>query len=78
MNESPPVVQAATFAPAVSTPAGALSCPSKRSDINPSKPPRLCVETCGRYEYAAHLTGRDWIKPAVRFGKCENWMARAA
>jgi hypothetical protein len=47
-------------------------CPSKRSHINPSKPPRVCYDTCALYEYAAHLTGRDWIKPEVSGGRCRN------
>lgn len=51
-------------------------CPSKRSPINGVQPPRLCYATCARYEYAVHLSGRDWMKPKVFEGKCENHVQR--
>ena len=51
-------------------------CPSKRSHINGVQPPRLCYGTCARYEYAVHLSGRDWIAPKVSEGKCENHVSR--
>jgi hypothetical protein len=47
-------------------------CPSKRSPINGVQPPRLCYATCARYEYAVHLSGRDWIAPKVSGGVCVN------
>jgi hypothetical protein len=51
-------------------------CPSKRSHINPGMPPRKCYATCARYEYAVHLSGKEWIKPAIVEGKCPNWEAK--
>jgi hypothetical protein len=47
-------------------------CPSKRSHINPTMPPRVCYATCARYEYAVHLSDKEWIKPAIVEGKCPN------
>ena len=51
-------------------------CPSKRSHINPALPPRVCFETCARFSYAAHLSGGEWLKPAIAYGKCENHIPR--
>ena len=53
-------------------------CPSKRSHINPGMPPRVCYGTCARYLYAAHLTGGEWIKPAIVEGKCKNHVQKVA
>lgn len=47
-------------------------CPGKQSHLNPGKPPRRCYGTCARFEYAVHLTGREWIKPAIRVNSCPN------
>lgn len=49
-------------------------CPSKRSHINPSRPPRVCVERCARYLYAAHLSGGEWIAPAIKGSECPNFV----
>lgn len=53
-----------------------MNCPGKKSHINAGMPPRLCYGSCARYEYAAHLTGGDWMKPKVSEGKCENHVQR--
>ena len=55
-----------------------MLCPSKRSHINPGKPPRLCYLTCARYEYAVHLTDKEWIKPEIRVNECRNHVPKVA
>ena len=52
-----------------------IKCPAKRSPIHPETPPRLCLE-CGNYEYAAHLKGVEWMKPAIELGRCPNHVPR--
>ena len=48
-------------------------CPAKRSPINPQFPPRQCYERCARYEYAVHLSGREWIAPKIQGSECPNY-----